>query len=282
MLLLVTPPPTAHAGPWRRPVDGAVLRAFAVGSNPYARGQHRGVDLAAAPGSGVRSACAGRVTFAGRVPRGGRTVSVRCGGVVATYQQLATIAVRRGQRIAPGVTLGFAGRSADPRDRRSHVHLGARDAASGRYIDPLTLLRGMRPALPVLPLARGRPRALPRGRTPVRALRRTPQRGPSTDPLLPRPLPQGFAPSYSRASPSRPAGSPVGSPLRPSLPFPTSGSPSDPGPGRDPAAAFAASEPRIPLTVWIGLMCVGVALRIGGLIRRRRRERAAPAVARTT
>jgi len=71
----------ASAG-WVRPVAGPVLRVFAVGADRFAAGQHRGVDLSAPPGARVRSACAGRVTFAGTVPRGGRTVSVRCGSSV--------------------------------------------------------------------------------------------------------------------------------------------------------------------------------------------------------
>jgi murein DD-endopeptidase MepM/ murein hydrolase activator NlpD len=125
----------AHAGSWQRPVDGPLLRAFELGADPYARGQHRGVDLGAPPGSPVRGACAGRVSFAGRVPGGGRTVSVRCGELVATYQQLGRIAVRVGQRSLTGARVGVVGRSSDPRTRRPHLHLGAREAASGRYVD---------------------------------------------------------------------------------------------------------------------------------------------------
>jgi len=163
--------PAAHAASprsWQRPVEGAALRFFQVGPDRYARGQHRGVDLAAAPGSPVRSACGGRVSFAGRVPRGGLTVSVRCGALVATYQQLGAIAVRRGRLLAPGLLLGVAGRSDDPRTRRAHVHLGARVAASGRYVDPLTLIGGARPVVPALPPAR-LPRGAPLGRAPAPA-----------------------------------------------------------------------------------------------------------------
>ena len=61
---------SAVARGWVRPVDGDVLRAFAVGADRYAAGQHRGVDLAAPPGAPVRAACGGRVSFAGRVPGG--------------------------------------------------------------------------------------------------------------------------------------------------------------------------------------------------------------------
>ena len=79
-----------------------MLRAFAVGPDRFAAGQHRGADLGAPAGARVRAACGGRVSFAGRVPGGGRTVSVRCGALVATYQHLGRVAVRRGQRLLPG------------------------------------------------------------------------------------------------------------------------------------------------------------------------------------
>jgi len=85
LVVFLLAPATAQARSWLRPLDGTVLRTFALGADPYARGAHRGVDLAGAVGSIVRSACAGTVTFAGRVPRGGRTVSVRCGDLLATY-----------------------------------------------------------------------------------------------------------------------------------------------------------------------------------------------------
>ena len=173
LLLLLLVPSVAHAGSWRRPVEGEALRSFALGPNPYARGQHRGVDLAAAPGSPVRSACGGSVSFAGRVPGGGLTVSVRCGSLIATLQQLGAVGVRRGARVLPGTPLGLAGRSGDPRTRRAHVHLGARVAASGRYVDPLALLGGGRPMPPATAPWRS-PRGGPLGPAPAPLPRRVP------------------------------------------------------------------------------------------------------------
>src|SRR5918997_748938 len=61
----------AAARAWQRPVDGPLLRPFSVGPDRFAAGQHRGVDLAAAPATRVRAACGGRGGFAGRAPRGG-------------------------------------------------------------------------------------------------------------------------------------------------------------------------------------------------------------------
>ena len=128
----------ALARGWIRPVDGPVTRAFSVSADRFAAGQHRGVDLAAAPGAPVRAACDGRVSFAGRVPRGGRTVSVRCGSLVATHQHLGSMAVARGQVVTAGAPIGRSGRAR----QRPHVHLGARVAATGEYRAPARAVRG--------------------------------------------------------------------------------------------------------------------------------------------
>ena len=66
--------PAAQAWAW--PADGEILRAFSVGDDPYAGGQHRGVDLALGDATSVRAPAAGEVTFAGTVPTHGRTVTI--------------------------------------------------------------------------------------------------------------------------------------------------------------------------------------------------------------
>jgi murein DD-endopeptidase MepM/ murein hydrolase activator NlpD len=281
LLLLATP---AHAGSWRRPVDGALLEAFHIGRNPYAAGQHRGVDLAAPLGSAVRSACSGRVSFSGRLPGGGLTVSTRCGSLIATYQHLATAAVTRGEPVAAGARLGTVGRSGRPRGPAPHVHLGVREAASGRYLDPLSLFGVGAPGLPPAlgPAPRGRPprsgpspaRPRPRpgrapllrpGRVPVGAPLLRPGRVPVGAPLLrPGRVPVGAL--------LRPGLVPVGAPLRPGrvpvgAPLPGSGQ------GR-PLARGPLPPTRLPWTVWAGLACVGLGLPLGGLVHRRRRRHA--------
>ncbi len=187
---------SAVARGWVRPVDGDVLRAFAVGADRYAAGQHRGVDLAAPPGAPVRAACGGRVSFAGRVPGGGRTVSVRCGALVATYQHLGAMAVGRGQVVMPGGPIGRAGRARPS----PHVHLGARVAATGEYRDPLALFAGAPPGpLAPLPLAR---RAPPDARAPgPRPLGPAPAPAPAARPARMRlPATGRFAPAPAPAA----------------------------------------------------------------------------------
>jgi hypothetical protein len=276
--------PTAHAGLWQRPVDGALLRAFDVGRDPYARGQHRGVDLAAPRGSPVRSACAGRVSFAGEVPRGGLTVSVRCGALVATYQQLGSIALRARGRVARGARLGSVGLSSDPRERRPHVHLGVREAATGRYVDPLTLLATAPGGSPLLPPGtRIAPRVAPLGpapgspRTAPRAVPALPRPAPRPAPVstraAPRPLPAlpraapRPAPASTRAAPARSAPA-----LPRAAPTPLPASPRD---------APRDLEPGLPWSVWAGLACFGIGLPVGGFLRLRERRRATRRVAQT-
>jgi hypothetical protein len=284
-VVLLLAAPAAHAGSWLRPVDGPVLRAFALGADPYARGQHRGVDLGAAPGSPVRGVCAGRVGFAGRVPAGGRTVSVRCGEIVATYQQLGTIVVRVGQRIAAGAAVGLVGRSGDPRTRRPHLHLGAREAATGRYVDPLTLLRTAPPAVSPLaptgsrrspidaPLRAPAPRlarAVPLGHVPApglaRALPGAVALGTAPVPGLAREVPLGHvpAPGLARAVPREVPLGHVPAPLARALP----------GAFPPPADSSPAPAPGLPWVVWIGLASIGLALPVGGIVGVRRRRRA--------
>ena len=262
LLALLLAAPAARAESWRVPVDGSVLRAFTVGANPYARGQHRGVDLGASPGSRVRSVCSGEVRFAGRVPRGGRTVSVRCGRLTATYQQLATIAVKRGQHVPSGAALGTVGRSGDPREPRPHLHLGARESATRRYVDPLSLLRGARRAPPVLPAWRGRPpRAPARIRVRPRAVPRVPvaRVRPGPVPRLPaarvRPRPVPRVPALRVPPRVHP---PVG------IPQPSA-----------PAARARTPVTGVPWFTWVGLLSVGLALPITGLMKIRRRRHAA-------
>jgi murein DD-endopeptidase MepM/ murein hydrolase activator NlpD len=166
LVLFLASVASAPAAPWQRPLAGPVARAFSVSADRFARGQHRGVDLAAAPGTRVRAVCAGRVRFAGSVPGGGRTVSVGCGRLAATYQHLGAVQVQRGQLLAAGVTIGTVGGSGRPRGTRPHLHLGAREAATGRYVDPAGLFGGAPPARTLPPVAGAPQRRLLLGLAP--------------------------------------------------------------------------------------------------------------------
>ena len=134
---------TAGALAWTWPADGPVLRPFSVGPDPYAAGQHRGVDIGAAA---RRAPCshppAGTVSFVGFVPGGGRAVTIATDdGYAVTLLQLGATSVERGSTLAEGTAVGVVGESSDAVTLQPHVHLGVRVAADPNgYVDPLGLL----------------------------------------------------------------------------------------------------------------------------------------------
>ena len=197
----------ASARGWLRPVDGAVLRAFSVVADRFAAGQHRGVDLAAPPGARVLAACGGRVSFAGRVPRGGRTVSVRCGSLIATYQHLGSVAVARGQAVMPAG--GSGGRARATGATRSSRRARRGDGRVPRPAGPLRgravgrsrrcRLCGVRPRRPPRRGAAARSGSgAARRPVPVATGRRAPRAGPGPA-LGPAPAPVPVARGPVRA-----------------------------------------------------------------------------------
>jgi hypothetical protein len=137
---------------WTWPVDGPVLRPFTFDSdNPYAGGQHRGIDVGAPMGAPVRAPAAGTVSFAGNVPGGGLTLAVRTAdGYSVTLVHLGAIGVARGTTVEEGDVVGSVGPSGEPELAEPYVHLGIRIAADQQgYVDPLSLL----PARNVAPSA---------------------------------------------------------------------------------------------------------------------------------
>src|SRR5207245_9569933 len=98
-LLLV---PSASAWTW--PADGPVLRGFSFSaSNPYAAGQHRGIDVAGDSGASVPAPAGGTISFAGAVPSGGETVTIETqDGYSVTLLHLGSIAVKRNAAVSEG------------------------------------------------------------------------------------------------------------------------------------------------------------------------------------
>ena len=127
---------------WTWPVDGPVLRPFHLGEDPYAAGQHRGVDLAAPAGGRVRAPAAGRVSFSGTVPGGGLTLTIRTAdGFSVTLLHLGSVAAQRDAAVGEGEPVGTVGPSGSPENDVPYVHLGVRLLAGEHaYLDPLSLL----------------------------------------------------------------------------------------------------------------------------------------------
>jgi hypothetical protein len=178
-------PSAALAERWLRPVPGEVARPFAYSSDtPFARGAHRGADLAAPPGAPVRAACGGRVIHAGAVAGREHVVSVRCGGRRVSYLPLAAVAVRAGATVRAGARIGTVA----PGHRGLHVGV-RREGDPFAYLNPMKLLPAAEhPFTPAPRPARpARPRIAPRPSTPA-ARPATPPR-----PLAARP-PTSLAP----------------------------------------------------------------------------------------
>ena len=127
---------------WTWPVDGPVLRPFKLGDDPYAGGQHRGIDIGAPLGTSVRAPAGGRISFAGTVPTSGKSVTIQTpDGYSVTLVQLGTIAITRGAAVAEGAIVGTIGPSGEPGAAAPHVHLGIRLASDPNgYLDPLRFL----------------------------------------------------------------------------------------------------------------------------------------------
>lgn len=219
LLLLLSPAPALAAGDWAWPVRGEVIGHYANVGDPYAAGQHRGIDIAAPVGRAVAAPVSGRVTFAGTAGSSGLTVSLRTGDgrYDTSYLHLSSVSVGEGESVGRGERLGAIGTTGRRSAAAPHLHFGVREAGSRHaYVDPLSLLAplagpggeapGGLPA-PVTAPFRARPGSLPAA-APRRALP-TPARRP-----LGRRSPAG-APGRAPAPAVQPAGSAVARALRP-------------------------------------------------------------------
>jgi hypothetical protein len=186
---LLAPPAWAE---WAWPLQGEVITPYRNGTDPYASGQHRGIDIAGAAGAPVVAAVGGEVRFAGVAGSSGLTVSVRTsdGRYDTSYLHLSSTAVREGDRVAAGQRIGAVGITGTRSAAAPHLHFGVRDAGSRHaYHDPL----GFLPPPPATQPPPGAP---------------APQ--PSPVPIAPAPAP---APSPRRV--------PVGAPRRVPVPSPS-------------------------------------------------------------
>ena len=126
---------------WAWPTDGPVLRPFSLGGDPYAAGQHRGVDVAVGASHAIRAPASGRVSFAGPVPTHGLTVTIETGdGYKVSLTHLGPLRTRQGATVAEGAAIADLGPSGEAEHDVPYVHLGIRVGDGESYIDPLELL----------------------------------------------------------------------------------------------------------------------------------------------
>src|SRR5215210_1003743 len=135
------PAPSAHAARvW--PVAGKVITPYRNGTDPYATGQHRGIDIAAPAGAPVVAAAGGEVRFAGTAGSSGLTISIRTGdGYDTSYLHLSSLSIRAGAHVSTGQGIGAVGVSGVRSATAPHLHFGVRDAGTRHdYHDPLAFL----------------------------------------------------------------------------------------------------------------------------------------------
>jgi len=207
-VLLTSPGPARAAGGWTWPLRGEVITPYRNGDDPYAGGQHRGIDIAGRVGAPVVAATDGTIRFAGVAGSNGLTVGIRTvdGRFDTSYLHLSSIEVRRGALVHAGRRIGAVGTSGRRSAPRPHLHFGIRVAGTRHaYRDPLDFL----PPAPPAPEPQ-RPRGAP---APVGAPARP----------APAPVPVG-SPQGQRAPDPRvrpvPEGEPLGRPAPNPLPAP--------------------------------------------------------------
>lgn len=126
-------------GAWPVGVRPPVVRGWEPPATEYGRG-HRGVDLAAPPGSVVRAAAPGKVSFAGRVAGRG-VIAVELAGTgdppLRTTYEPVRATVEKGDEVAAGEALGVL-ELPTGHCRGSCLHWGLLRAKA--YLDPLSLL----------------------------------------------------------------------------------------------------------------------------------------------
>lgn len=179
-----------------------MLTPYRNGGDPYAAGQHRGIDIGARVGTPVVAAQRGTVVYAGVAGSSGLTVAERTadGRFELSYLHLSAAAVHAGERVGAGDRIGVVGTSGTRSAEAPHLHFGIRLAGDRHaYRDPLDFL-GTPPA------GAPEPRPVP---APV----------PAREPVGPEPAPAGQAAAAPASEPAAvpsaapaPSGLPAGSP----------------------------------------------------------------------
>lgn len=121
------------------PVKGILTSGFGYRSDPvtHGRGDHQGVDIAAAPGQPVRASADGIVMRAGTIGGLGKAIYLAHGyGVTTRYGHMSKVEVRPGQRVKRGDIIGRVGNTG--RSTGYHLHYEVRQ--DGQPVNPLVYI----------------------------------------------------------------------------------------------------------------------------------------------
>jgi murein DD-endopeptidase MepM/ murein hydrolase activator NlpD len=127
------------SGGFIKPVEGDIVGLFGSRRilNGEERSRHLGVDIRGKEGTPIRCANSGRIALVGDFYLLGSTVILDHGqGVFTIYCHLSKAAVKEGQQVAKGDSLGEVG--ATGRATGPHLHWGT--VICGARVDPLSLI----------------------------------------------------------------------------------------------------------------------------------------------
>jgi murein DD-endopeptidase MepM/ murein hydrolase activator NlpD len=122
------------------PISGRLTSRYGWRSDPFTgvRTFHTGIDLAAPIGTRIKATLDGTVATSGYSSVYGNYVIVTHNdGYQSLYGHMSRVAVKRGDSIAQGGTIGYVGNTGY--STGSHLHLSV--YKNGKMVDPLSLLK---------------------------------------------------------------------------------------------------------------------------------------------
>ena len=127
------------------PVSGATnknVQSFWAAPRDGGKRSHEGIDIFSARGTPLLAVTDGRISSTGNRGLGGKQVWLRDGlfGKTIYYAHLDSIAVREGQKVALGDTIGYVGNTGNAETTEPHLHFGIYKGSTGP-LDPYPYIK---------------------------------------------------------------------------------------------------------------------------------------------